>query len=52
MDVDEKIRLPIAQIKDFITCNICMRFLEDCVTIKECLHSCKLTNIYKFIDAI
>jgi hypothetical protein len=33
--------VPIADLKHFITCNICSKYITNCVTIKECVHSCK-----------
>lgn len=44
---DEIVKIPLTEIDCMIKCNICSGFLKNCVTMKECLHSCKWNKALK-----
>ena len=51
--LQKRVKLPLVNLNQHITCKLCNGYLIDAATITECLHTCKSTNLHDFpIDVV
>ena len=51
--LQKRIKLPLVNLNQHITCKLCNGYLIDAATITECLHTCKSMNLHDFpIDVV
>ena len=51
--LQKRVKLPLVNLNQHITCKLCNGYLIDAATITECLHTCKSTNLHDFpIDLV
>ena len=51
--LQKRVKLPLVNLNQHITCKLCNGYLVDAATITECLHTCKSMNLHDFpIDLV
>ena len=51
--LQKRVKLPLVNLNQHITCKLCNGYLIDAATITECLHTCKSMNLHDFpIDLV
>ena len=51
--LQKRVKLPLVNLNQHITCKLCNGYLVDAATITECLHTCKSANLHDFpIDLV
>ena len=51
--LQKRVKLPLVNLNQHITCKLCNGYLIDAATITECLHTCKSTDLHDFpIDLV
>ena len=47
--LQKRVKLPLVNLNQHITCKLCNGYLVDAATITECLHTCKSINLRDFL---